>query len=363
MSASNTVTTRSKSMDEAVADTNARVDFYERAEKQDLAPLWKVLAGLVPPAPRPKAVPHRWRYADIRPYLLEACEHVTAAEAERRVMVLENPALKGQSRASDSLFAGLQIILPGETAPAHRHVASALRFIVEGEDAYTAVDGERTMMLPGDFVITPSWMWHDHANVGREPMIWLDGLDMHIVNLFNASFREEGPTVAHEVRRPDDSSVIEFGYSMVPAHYESTRGSSPIINYPYTRAKEVLRSLKSHERADAWRGHMIKYLNPLSGDWALPRLATCMRLLPAGFTTKPYRSTDSTVFAVVEGAGSSRIGGVEFDWREKDVFVAPSWALQEHEARRDSMIFTYSDRAAQEKLGLFRESLEQASAA
>ena len=100
-------------------------------------------------------------------------------------------------------------------------------------------------------------------------------------------------------------------------------------------------------------------VNPLTGDWALPRLATCMRLLPAGFTTKPYRSTDSTVFAVVEGAGSSRIGGVEFDWRDKDVFVAPSWALQEHEARHDSMIFTYSDRAAQEKLGLFREALEQ----
>lgn len=351
---------RNKSMDEPVADTNARVDFYERAAKEDLAPLWKVLAGLVTPEPRPKAVPHRWRYTDVRSYLLEACGLVTAEEAERRVMVLENPALKGQSRISDSLFAGFQIILPGETAPAHRHVASALRFIVEGRDAYTSVDGERTMMLPGDFVITPSWVWHDHANIGQEPMVWLDGLDMHIVNLFNASFREEGKTVVHHARRPDDSSVTEFGYSMVPAQYQPTGSSSPLINYPFSRAKKVLSSLKSHERADPWRGHMLKYLNPLTGDWALPTIATSMRLFPDGFSTKPYRSTDTTVFAVVEGSGVSRIGGVEFDWSEKDVFVAPSWAIQEHQVWRDSIVFSYSDRAVQEKLGLFREDLGNA---
>jgi gentisate 1,2-dioxygenase len=219
------------------------------------------------------------------------------------------------------------------------------------------VDGERTMMLPGDFVITPSWVWHDHANIGNEPMIWLDGLDMHMVNLFGASFREESHTQSHAVQRPDDSSVIEFGYSMVPARYRPTGDSSPIINYPFARAKKVLYSLKSHERADAWRGHMLKYLNPLSGDWALPRIATWMRLLPAGFASKPYRSTDSTVFAVIEGSGVSVIGDSEFQWNEKDIFVVPSWVQQEHQARQDSIIFSYSDRAAQEKLGLFREAL------
>jgi len=218
-------------------------------------------------------------------------------------------------------------------------------------------------MLPGDFVITPSWTWHDHGNIGQEPMIWLDGLDMHIVNLFNASFREEGEAAVHDVQRPNDSSLTEFGYSMVPAQYQSSRLSSPIINYPFTRAKEALQSLRSHEQADAWRGHMLKYLNPLTGDWALPTIATCMRLFPAGFESTPYRSTDTTVFSVVEGAGVSRIGGVEFDWAEKDVFVAPSWALQEHQAREDSIIFSYSDRAVQEKLGLFREELGNAAAA
>jgi gentisate 1,2-dioxygenase len=346
---------RHKPMDEGVAETAARAEFYARASDYDLAPLWKVLAGLVTPTPRPKSQPHRWRYAEVRPFLMEACELVTAAEAERRVLILENPALRGQSRVADSLFAGFQIIRPGEVAPAHRHVASALRFIVEGSDAYTAVDGERTIMSPGDFVITPSWVWHDHGAFGDGPMVWLDGLDMHIVNLLNASFREELESARHEIVRTDDSSRAEFGYAMAPA--DRTRGpkTSPILNYPYVRADEALTSMAGHKRPDPWRGHMLDYLNPLTGDWAMPTIATSMRRLPAGFSTKPYRSTDTTVFCVVEGEGVSRIGDVEFDWAAHDVFVAPSWMLQQHEARRRSTIFSYSDRAVQEKLGMWRE--------
>ncbi len=235
-------------------------------------------------------------------------------------------------------------------------MASALRFIVEGADAYTAVDGERTMMRPGDFVITPSWVWHDHGNVGDGPMVWLDGLDMHIVNLLSASFREELQHDIQGLTRPDDSSVIEFGFAMAPAGLRPERNGSPIINYTYERARSVLQSLRGHEAIDAWRGHVLNYLNPLTGDWAMPTLATSLRLLPQGFQTRAYRSTDTTVFCVVEGRGSSRIGDVEFDWAEHDVFVAPSWLPQEHQASGDSILFSYSDRAIQEKLGLFREA-------
>jgi gentisate 1,2-dioxygenase len=322
-----------------------------------LTPLWKVLAGLVTKSPQPRAVAHRWKYTDVRPFLLESTALVTATEAERRVMVLENPALRGQSRIAESLFAGLQIIMPGETAPAHRHMASALRFIVEGEGAYTAVDGERTMMRPGDFVVTPSWVWHDHANIGEQPVIWLDGLDMHIVNLLNASFREELEHERHQISRPDDSSVTEFGQAMVPADYKPNRASSPILNYPYVRARAVLDSLRTHSQPNPCIGYMIKYLNPLSGDWAMPTLATCLRLLPKGFVTRGYRSTDTTVFSVVEGEGRSRVGDAEFAWSQHDVFVAPSWMLQEHHASSDAVLFSYSDRAVQEKLGLWREML------
>src|SRR5437667_12280799 len=135
--------------------------------------------------------------------LIEAGSLITAKEAERRVLILQNPALREHSppRITHSLFAGLQLILPGEIAPSHRHTQSALRFIIEGEGAYTAVDGERTTMRPGDFVITPSWSWHDHGNETKEPMVWLDGLDIPIVRLLDASFAEPGEDDIQTVTR------------------------------------------------------------------------------------------------------------------------------------------------------------------
>lgn len=348
-------TARTKSLDVMVEETSERADFYSRTQANDLSPLWLVISNLVKAQPSPAAVPHRWRYQDVKPFILEALDLVTAEEAERRVLTLQNPGLPGQYKVGETLFCGFQAIKPGEIAPAHRHTQSALRFIVEGKNAYTAVDGERTMMLPGDFVITPTWTWHDHANIGDEPMIWVDGLDTPMINSVNGGFREELGHMQHEITKPDDSSVIEFGSGMAPADYTPTRPGTPMINYPYARAKAMLDSMRSHRQADVCHGHMLKYLNPLDGGWAMPTLATNMRLIPQGMTTRPYQCTATTVFIVVEGEGVSRIGGVEMDWKEHDVFVAPAWAVQEHEARRDSVIFSYSDRAVQEKLNVWRE--------
>ena len=344
----------------------ARSGFYDRASQHNLAPLWRVLGGLVPEVPKPRALPAIWRYVDVRPFVMESCAQISTEEAERRVMVLENPGLPGQSRITQSLFAGLQIILPGEIAPAHRHVASALRFIIEGRDAYTAVAGEKTMMLPGDFVITPSMTWHDHGNVGDGPMVWLDGLDMHIVNFFNASFREGYPGSVQPVHRPEGAAMAESGSNLLPIDQQWGSLTSPIFNYPYLRTREALDQLKRFRAINAWHGHKMRYVNPVNGGWAMPTLATCMQLLPQGFSTRPYRSTDSTVFTVVEGQGSSRIasatGEQVFDWGPHDIFVVPSWATVTHSASAgvgaaggDAVLFSYSDRAVQDKLDLFRE--------
>ena len=332
-----------------------RADFYKRIATQSLTPLWRVLHGLVTEFPTTKCLPTHWRYEDVRPFLMEACDQISTEEAERRVLVLENPGLPGQSRATQSLFAGLQIILPGETAPAHRHVASALRFIVEGRDAYTAVGGEKTMMEAGDFVITPSMAWHDHGNVGDSPMVWLDGLDMHIVNLMAASFREGYPGKVHPVDRPEGAAMAEAGFNLAPIDFAPRSRTSPIFNYRFRQTREALRTLASYRSINAWHGHKMKYLNPLTGDWAMPTMATTMQLLPKGFETRPYRSTDSTVFSVVEGEGVSKVGGFEFRWGPRDHFVIPSWMPVVHAASSDAYLFAYSDRAVQEKLDLFRD--------
>jgi hypothetical protein len=140
-----------------------RRDFYARIGEHAMTPLWEVLHDLVPPQPTTPCVPALWAYDAVRPYLMEAGELISAREAVRRVLVFENPALRGASSITHTLYAGLQLILPGEIAPAHRHTQSAIRFIVEGEGAYTAVDGERVAMSPGDFIVTPAWTWHDHG--------------------------------------------------------------------------------------------------------------------------------------------------------------------------------------------------------
>ena len=75
-----------------------------------------MLHGLVPEKPQPRAVPALWRYEDVRPFVMESCRQISTAEAERRVMVLENPGLPGQSRITQSLFAGLQIDMDWITA-------------------------------------------------------------------------------------------------------------------------------------------------------------------------------------------------------------------------------------------------------
>jgi gentisate 1,2-dioxygenase len=343
-----------------LAAEEGRKDFYGRAKQQNLAPLWRVLHGLVTEKPVTRAVPAIWHYQDVRPHLMEACKLIGAAEAERRVMVLENPGLAGQSRITQSLFAGLQIILPGEIAPAHRHVASALRFIIEGKDAFTAVAGERTMMAPGDFVITPSWTWHDHGNEGSGPMVWLDGLDMHVVNMFAASFREDLGGRAHKLERPEGAAPAEFGNNLLPVDVVHRSQTSPIFNYPYHKSRESLDTLARMRDPDPWHAHKMKFINPVNGGWAMPTMSTWMQLMPMGFKSVPYRSTDSAVFTVVEGRGRSTIGGETFDWGKHDIFVAPSWMAHTHQSSEDAVLFIYSDRVIQEKLDIWREAKEQA---
>jgi len=332
-----------------------REAFYGRADTQHLAPLWTRLKSLVPAEPTPVGVPHRWGYDEVRPYVMESAEHISAKEAERRVMILENPGLKGSSQITSSLYAGLQLIMPGEVAPAHRHTQSALRFVLEGHGAYTAVDGEKTLMEPGDFVITPSWTWHHHGNDSGGPMVWLDGLDIPIVALFNSTFREDHHEAEAEITRPVGDALARYGAGLLPVGWKSPSLNSPVFNYPYARTREALFALARAGAPDAHLGYLMRYVNPGDGGWAMPTIATMVRLLPAGFATQPYRSSDSMVFVAVEGRGELRVGGQRFALAPRDIVVVPGWMPHTLHAADDLVLFSYSDRVAQEKLGFWRE--------
>ena len=151
--------------------------------------------------------------------MIEAGGLITAKEAERRVLVLENPGLRGQSKITTDLYAGVQLVLPGEVAPAHRHAQSALRFVLEGGGAHTAVNGERTIMHEGDFIITPPMAWHDHGNESDRPIFWLDGLDIPIVQFLDASFAEHHDEDEQPISRPAGDSEARFGSNLLPVDH------------------------------------------------------------------------------------------------------------------------------------------------
>jgi gentisate 1,2-dioxygenase len=333
-----------------------RQDLYRRMDQDNLTPLWEVLHDLIPNAPKTPCKPALWKYREARPYLMEAGKLITAKEAIRRVLILENPGMRGESCITQSLYAGLQLIMPGEIAPSHRHTQSALRFIVEGTGAYTAVDGERTNMKPGDFIITPSWTYHDHGNPGNDPVIWLDGLDIRIVQLFGAQFHEPFPEEIQPVTRSEGASAARFGSNLAPLGAVTPFGkTSPIFNYPYERSREALFKLSQDQDVDACHGWKMQFINPLTGAHAMPTIAAFIQLLPKGYSTSPYRSTDGTIYSVVEGTGKAKIGGQSFGFEPRDTFVVPSWAALELEADSEAVLFSFSDRPGQEAMGLWRE--------
>ena len=332
-----------------------RQAYYDRIAPSHLTPLWEVLSALVTPEPQVQSVPTVWHYEKIRQFIMDSGDLITAKEAIRRVLILENPALQGQSKITNTLYAGLQLILPGEVAPAHRHSQTALRFIVEGTGAYTAVEGEKTIMRPGDFVTTPSWTWHDHGNESDQPMVWLDGLDIPIVQFFNSSFAEDFDADSQTVTRPTGDNLARFGTGLLPVDYKNTTPASPVFNYPYERTREALEKMREAQDWDSCHGLKMCYVNPTTGDYALPTMATYMQLLPNGMTTAPYRSTDGMVYSVVEGTGRTIASGEKMPWGPRDTFVIPSWCSHHHEADSDAVLFSFSDRPIQEKIGLWRE--------
>ncbi len=335
-----------------------RAEFYRRIDRDNLTPLWEVLGALVPPEPSSPCEPALWRYEKVRPFLMEAGRLISAREAERRVLVLENPGLRGASAITQSLYAGLQLILPGEVAPSHRHTQSALRFVVEGSGAYTAVDGERTTMHPGDFIITPSWTFHDHGNPGDTPVVWLDGLDIPMVRFFDAGFREGYPEESQPVTRPEGDALSRYGANMMPIDYTPRSSTTPVFCYPYERSRQAPETLRKNAPPDDCHGVKMQYVNPASGGYPMPTIAAFIQLLPRGFRGLGHRSTDGTVFSVVEGSGRSRIGESVFEWGPRDVFVAPSWFRVQHEADEDAVLFSFSDRPVLKALDLWREKRE-----
>ncbi len=344
---------------QSASTTATRQEYYGRIKGQNLAPLWERYHGLLTPEPVVKAVPYIWHYDEVRASLLEAAGLITAKEAERRVLMLENPAFDGQCKATETLFSGLQLIMPGEVAPAHRHTPNALRLILEGSGGYTSVNGEKTYMEYGDYVTTPTWSWHDHGHEGTGPVIWQDILDMPLVHALGPIFHEGYPKDQFPAGAPAGDSLRRYGNNLRPVGYENQNVNSPIFHYPYARTRDTMEALAKDSDVDPYFGLKMEFIDPTTGATSLSTISTFMQRLPKGFQTERYQSTEGAIFTCVEGKGRVTIGDGDrkrtFDFRPKDIFVAPCWDAYRIEADEDTYFFVGSDRTVQQKLGLFRE--------
>src|SRR6266478_368494 len=335
---------------------NPMQEFQTDLAAANLAPLWDMMRKLAPRGPEGGGEPVHWNWKTLRSKGLRAAELITAEQAERRVLVLENPAFAGEGKATNSLYAGIQILLPGEIAPSHRHTASAIRLILEGQGAYTAVDGERVTMFPGDFVVTPTGSFHDHGNDGREPVLWLDGLDVFIVNLLNSAFGEDHPDRQQPILREEGASAAQFAAGILPAGFQAGSPRSSVFIWPYERSRQALWSLTRNERIDSALGVGFRFVDPATGKSPIRTMTAGMRMLPAGFAGENYRSISGAVMAVVEGRGRIAFDGLKpLELGPGDVFVVPSWRWHSFEASEDLVVFAFSDEELQRHLGFWRE--------
>ncbi|WP_232494834.1 gentisate 1,2-dioxygenase [Novosphingobium kaempferiae] len=325
-----------------------------------LAPLWEVLNNLVLPEPSSPAKVHRWHYAEARDYLMRAGDLISAREAERRVLILKNPGLGGEAAITRSLYAGLQLVLPGEVAPCHRHSQSALRFVLEGTGAFTAVDGEKAIMRPYDLVLTPGGQWHDHGNTSEQPVIWLDGLDIPTVTHFDASFAERLGEDAHPQTRPAGDTLARYGRNMrpLPGSMADTRpAGQALFHYPYAEWRGALSKLAETKAPDPHDGYALEFFNPATGGPIMPTISAQAQMLPAGLVTRPRRASAGAVIVVVEGSGELRIGDETMAVEPRDIIAVPAWKPLVIDAWSDLTLFAFSDRAAQQALNIYREHL------
>jgi gentisate 1,2-dioxygenase len=253
----------------------------------------------------------------------------------------------------------MQLLLPGERAPAHRHTPSAARLVVEGDGAYTIVDGQKCIMKAGDLILTPGGMWHDHGHDGTEPVIWLDALDLPLFVYLEGSYAVEGELQA-PANRPDSSAIAYSQAGLVPRRRgDAVRPRYPQLRFPWERTEAALRNFAAY--SDPATPVELDYVNPETGDACLPTLGfAAMMLRPSEIIRPPRRST-SHVFHVIGGAGQSSINGETIEWKRGDTFSAPVFAKISHQAggKEPGFLLQIHDGPLQEKLCFYEERAAQ----
>mgnify|MGYP001806587455 FL=1 len=343
-----------------VTDTPELEAFYQELAARNAGAFWKRANAIEPWEPETRYRPTLWRYADMRGMCLRALDLVKPEEAGRRVVTLLNDSDAGRENVAVCgwLFSGMQAMRPGEITPAHRHTASAHRFIMEGKGAYTVVDGHHITLGANDYVLTPGGCWHDHGVVADgEVSIWQDGLDIPLMNSLETNFYAVYDQPAQTAAFPTDDLPLSYGGgSLRPEGIGAwDKPYSPVMVYRWEATRDALWNLGKVSVGTPFDGHMVRYSNPLTGGWALQTMGAHMQMLKPGFRGKAHRHTGNVVYNVAGGRGYSIIGGERFDWGTHDIFCVPAWTWHEHvnlDPSEEAFLFSFNDFPVMEALGV-----------
>lgn len=329
-------------------------EYVQELRDLNLVPLWPSLRGVLPPKiPTRQTKPTHWPYKTIKPLLLKAGELTPIEKAERRVLVLANPGHGLEKmQASAAMYLGMQLLMPGEWAPSHRHTPNAVRMIVEGEGAYTTVDGEKCPMSRGDLILTPTGLWHEHGHDGTEPVIWLDVLDLPLVYYMEASYHINGDRQT-VVPGLGDKQYARGG--VVPTHvFERSKKAYPMLRYAWTDAKTALESMAQDNPSQ--ESIQVTYVNPETGNDAENILGFYALMLRPGQTLRLPARSPAQVFHVIEGAVEAKIVDSTFSLAEADTCCAPGYeavTLKNLDVKKPTFIFIADESPLHRKLGVF----------
>jgi gentisate 1,2-dioxygenase len=354
--------------------TPALEELYRGFERELLVPLWTEIGDLMPVQPRSRAVPHLWRWGNLRGLAARAGELVPVGRGgERRAIALANPGLAGRPFATPTLWAAIQYLMPGEDAPEHRHTQHAFRLVLEGEGVWTVVDGDPVAMRRGDFLPQAGWNWHAHHNATAEPMAWLDGLDIPFQYVTDAQFFQPGRDQLSDAEHatPDRSRSERLwghpGLRPVAASTRPQAPGSPLLAYRWEHTDRALADQLAVE-ADGFDGTVepghaaVRFTDPATGADVLPTIRAEMHRITRGTQTAPCRETGSSVYAVFDGSGTVSVGDKTWSVTRGDLFVVPSWesfSARSEAGATDSDagaldLFRFSDSPVFEALGLAR---------
>lgn len=339
-------------------------DYYADVREHHLEPLWTIPDWFLAPEPLKTYRPYQWHWAEVYPRLLAAADHMTPGQGgSRRVLVYAHPDLRESLGTTHTLNVAMQMILPGEEAPAHRHTPLAIRFIIRGEGGMTTVNGERMGMESGDFLLTPRWAWHDHRHDGNGPMIWMDGLDIPLTRYLNTIFVEPYHQAMQVETVPFSQSGKLFG---VAGLYPKTLGptttaNGALMSYPWDKTRQALEAVRETS-PNPYDGAIVEYRNPLTGGPVLPTLGATMQSLSPGEETRAHRHTPCVAYYAYRGEGSLMIDDQWYDWSAGDVLVLPPWRWHAHRSRstsEEALLFAITDEPLVRTLGLYREEAQK----